>query len=171
MSESDNILNYTMPTKEVLEPLTAQVVVKRFFMWGAMVGCCAIPSFVWAHRSFDMLAMVAGVLFFVAVYTICSCTPAFRRFYRLPHVRTTMYIGYITRLALSIAFPLGMFLDLFPGMLSVDIVRSLVIESNFMGTLLVTILQGVFLNVIVFLYMGVVYLVIFSVSRVKREGS
>ena len=67
--------------------------------------------------------MVCGVLLFICLYTVSTCNDAFERFHARPFVRRTLYIGYITRMALSVAFPLGMFLDMFPGLVSIAIVE------------------------------------------------
>jgi hypothetical protein len=81
-------------------------------------------------------------------------------------MRRTLYIGYGLRLLLSAIFPLGfgvgfglvLFVDIWPGILSINIVNSLGIEPRtFLGTLLTTIVQGTLLNVIIFVIMSIAY--------------
>lgn len=63
------------------------------------------------------------------------------------------------RLLLSIAYPVGIAVDLFPGIVSVTVVeKGLGIPgSSFVGTLLITLIQGTILNCLVLIFMLVTY--------------
>lgn len=136
-------------------------VLRRLGIWAFVCGISAVPSFLWAHQSFDRAAMVFGVLLFIAIYTVLSCTPYFERIYLLPHVRKTLYIGYWVRIGLSIAFPLGMGIDLIPGLISLNIVNGLgLTPESFGGTFTATLIQGTILNFILTIFMLIVYAII-----------
>jgi len=69
-----------------------------------------------------------------------------------------MYIGYGARMALSVAIPLGMYADMFPGILSVGFVENILklTPQSFLGTLATTCVQGALLNCIVLVFMTAV---------------
>jgi hypothetical protein len=140
--------------------LDLTTIIRRFVLWTIVCGVSAAPSFMWASHEFDEEAMVVGVALFVLAYTAISCTPAFERFYHRPFVRRTLHIGYGVRVGLSIAFPIGMGADMMPGLLSVGFVeRMLGNARDFTGTLATTIVQGTLLNIILLLFMAIVYAV------------
>jgi len=135
------------------------VVFRRAALWASLCTVSAAPSFVWAQQDYSRPAMVTGVAAFIVFYTLTTSTQAFHRFSRRPFVRTTLYIGYGLRVICSVAFPLGMVLDLFPGLLSVSIAESLFLTARhaFAATLVTTLIQGAFLNIILGVFMLIVY--------------
>ena len=136
----------------------ATTIVRRFVLWTIVCVVSAAPSFMWASHEFDRDAMIVGVALFILAYTALTITPAFERFYHRPFVRRTLHVGYGVRVGLSILFPLGMGLDMMPGMLSVGIVEGVMGNGrDFAGTLATTVVQGTLLNVILFLFMSIVY--------------
>ena len=141
----------------MLNPTT---VARRFLLWTVICCVSAAPSFAWAAQEYNRAAMVVGVALFILGYTAFTSTARFQRFHDLPFIRRTLYIGYATRLALSLAFPVGAAADLLPGMVSLNIVQSVGFEpSTFEGTLATTIVQGSLLNAILILFMSCVYVV------------
>ena len=142
----------------MVEPET---IFRRFLLWAAICCVSAAPSFAWAHEEFHRGAMVLGVALFTIAYTVFTSTERFERFHRRPFVRRTLYIGYGARMAASIVFPLGVGMDLLPGMLSVNLVQqgAGLDPHTFGGTLLTTIVQGTLLNVLLGLFMLFVYFV------------
>jgi hypothetical protein len=133
-------------------------VVRRLVLWTVICSISAAPSFAWASRQFNRSGMVFGVALFIALYTTLSCTPTFEDFHSRPHVRTTLYVGYWVRVGLSILFPLGMGLDLVPGLISLNIVNATGLRpESFAGTLATTIVQGTILNILLFFFMLIVY--------------
>ena len=145
------------------------VLLRRFILWTIICCASAAPSFAIAYDEHDPAAMVVGVVLFILLYTAATSTEAFERFHRRPFIRRTLYIGYGLRLIMSAVFPLGigtgspaivlMFGDLWPGLISIHIVKNVVGVSpqSFTGTLLTTIVQGALLNAILFVVMAVVY--------------
>ena len=140
----------------MVEPET---IFRRFMLWAAICCVSAAPSFAWAHEEFHRGAMVLGVALFTIAYTAFTSTERFEQFHRRPFVRRTLYIGYGARMAASIVFPVGVGMDLLPGMLSVNLVQQglRLDPHSFGGTLLTTIVQGTLLNVLLALFMLFVY--------------
>src|SRR5215207_8498382 len=99
-------------------------ILRRFALWAVICVVSAAPSFVWASQEFNRYAMVVGVALFIVAYTALTSTAAFECFHNRPFVRRTLYIGYGARMLASVLFPLGMGLDVFPGMLSFSLVQS-----------------------------------------------
>ena len=141
---------------------------RRLILCTVICSVSAAPSFVLASGEYDRGAMLVGIALFIAIYTAATSTDAFERFRRRPFVRRTLYIGYGLRLMLSVIFALGMSVvteagillavDIWPGILSVQLVKGLGIElATFHGTLLTTIVQGAMLNAIIFVVMAVSY--------------
>lgn len=136
------------------------LVLRRGALWLVVCAVSAAPSFILAAGEFSRPAMGLGVVMFAAAYTAVTCTEHFERFHTLPFVRRTLYIGYGLRLVLSVAFPVGMAADLIPGMVSLGLVQRLGLEPHsFAGSLATTVVQGGFLNVILFVFMTALYLI------------
>jgi hypothetical protein len=163
MSESQT-LSYAPPPTPVN---TRGDVARRATLWTVLCSVCALPSFLFAAPRFNVPAMVVGVVLFIILYTFATSTPAFLRFREKPFVRRTLYIGYVTRVVISIIFPLGMIVDFFPGLISVTTIAVFVDNPragpglgsamDFFGTLLTTILQGTLVNAVLGIYMAVVW--------------
>lgn len=144
-------------------------VLKRAALWCIICGVTAIPSLTWANmaKGFDLDGMVVGVLLFAVMYTVVTGTPGVARF-RASRLRNrTLRIGYFTRVVVSAIVPLGMALDVIPGMISVLIVDSASGRMplrggethGFFSTLAITLIQGAFLHVTLGVYMLIVHLI------------
>jgi len=135
------------------------VIFRRAGLWTLLCSISAAPSFLWALGEYSRPAMATGVAVFILFYTVATSTQSFHRFSRRPFIRRTLYIGYGLRVACSIVFPLGMILDLFPGLLSVFIVQQglFLHGRSFVPTLVTTLIQGAFVNVVLGLFMLIVY--------------
>ncbi len=130
----------------------------RFVLWTLVCGVSAAPSYIWASTEFNRPAMVCGVAVYILLYTAVSMTATVARLETRPFVRRTLRIGYITRLVISIVFPVGMAVDLFPGLLSYTLVGAFLGERrDFAFTFLTTLVQGVFVNIVLGVYMLIVY--------------
>jgi hypothetical protein len=148
---------------------------QRSMLWTVVCGVSALPSFVWAEMSspidFDLGAIITGILIVIGTYTLATGTQFVVRLQAKPRAARAFRIGYLFRMFLSALFPLGMGVDLIPGMISVMLVDGLLGGSvsksgsggnsvSFVITLSITLLQGLFLNLIGFAFMGLVYLVL-----------
>jgi hypothetical protein len=134
------------------------VICRRAALWILICVVSAVPSFILAARTYSRPAMVTGVAVFVVLYTAVTSTRFVDRLSHRPFVRRTFYIGYGVRLALSVFFPLGMLIDLFLGFVSVSITESFFRDDySFVPTLVTTLIHGAFLNIILGIFMLLVY--------------
>ncbi|HLL89274.1 MAG TPA: hypothetical protein VK324_08215 [Tepidisphaeraceae bacterium] len=137
-------------------------VLRRLLLWTVVCSVSAAPAFVFASGQFDRQAMVLGVGLFVVAYTAATSLPGFERFHARPFVRRTLYIGYGARLVASIAFPIGMWIDIVVGMMSIGAAERLGLTGHgFRTTLLVTCAHGAILNAGI----GVLMLVAYALQR------
>lgn len=145
---------------------------RRLALWAVLCSLSAAPSFVWAIGAYDPAAMGCGISIFILAYAVASGTTTVARIKSRPFARRTFLIGYITRVGISVTYPVGMALDMLPGMISKSIVESIVDRpEGFLGTLMTTVVQGAFLNVILAVYMGAIYLLQCAFLRVPvTEG-
>jgi hypothetical protein len=133
--------------------------------WTVICGISAGPSFYWGwglHSKFHQVAaMLCGIGVFVLLYALAECSSWYARARDFPHLKTTLRVGYITRIAISLIVPLGMWLDMMVGLFSTAIAAQLLTgreyrlhgDENFSLVFATTLLQGLFLNVLLFGYM------------------
>ncbi len=126
--------------------------------------------------------MCLGIALFVVLYTWADQLTQRQAWRQLAITRLTLKIGYGTRLLMSVVFPLGASLDLICGLMSVGLVQSLwpeLVEHpggaadlegrvGFVGALLITLVQGVVLNVALIGYMVLVLGIIMAVRAWKH---
>ena len=105
--------------------------------------------------------MLLGIFLFAIGMCVYTSSNSFYRLSRKPFMRRTLYIGYGARIFISIFVPIGAFTDLYPGLISLMIVADglNIRAENFMGTLLTTLLQGTFLNIILVLFMSIIWVI------------
>lgn len=122
--------------------------------------------------------MLLGVGIFIALYTWADQATQSRSWRHVFPVPLTLKIGYVTRIVISIIFPIGIFLDLFCGFLSVGIVQAVLpslrspssdsggLESSagFFGALIITLVQGVVLNIVLLGYASIVFGIIMAIN-------
>lgn len=145
--------------------------------WTLICVVSAGPSFFWGcvlHHQFEhIVGMIAGIAVFILGYTMVECSTAYRRVIRWPHVRRTVWIGYGTRLAMSIIFPIALMVDFWTGAISFSVVQSLTSDdpdnASFFIVFLTTIVQGTLLNVVLFAYMALVWCLVWLVARLRRR--
>ena len=164
-------------SKEGEHPRCPKAVVRRFILWSLVCWISAAPSFglVTLGRSggrnsevggFDPWAMACAITLFSILYTILTTSAAFDRFHRIRGVRRTLYIGYWTRIAVSIIFPVSFVVDVIPGAISILAVSStLGIQSGFVATFLITCVHGTLMNLIIAIYMGMLYPIVLNLTK------
>ncbi len=134
-------------------------------LWTIVCSISAVPSFMLAYEEYDIAAMIVGIACFIALLTLITGTSAFARFRRRAFVRPTLYAGYGLRIGMSVIMPFGVLLDMFPGVISIGLVEALDLRGeSFIGTLLITLVQGTLLNII----LAVVMLIIYALQRMFR---
>lgn len=158
-------------------PRCAKAIGRRFVLWSLVCWISAAPSFSLAASfggggrgagagGFDPWAMACAITLFSILYTIFTSTDAFDRFHRIRGVRRTLYIGYWTRIGISIVFPVSIVLDMVPGIISVGAVNSAFgVQSGFVATFLITCVHGTLMNVIIAFYMGMLYPIVRAVAK------
>jgi hypothetical protein len=151
-----------------LPPLTREGRVRRAAVAISVCLSGAAPSFALAVGGFSILGLLAGVATFAIGLVLISWSGIFRRWNRRPFVRRTLTWVYSVRLLMSVAWPFVMFFDGIPGSFAVSLVEEIGFQrAGFdespeqsqamntaldlmgpIGTFLIVIVQGVFLNLI-----------------------
>ncbi|MEM8668311.1 MAG: hypothetical protein AAGG48_12410 [Planctomycetota bacterium] len=182
-------LNPYQPTTEVSqevryptdpdEPDSVGRVARRWFL---VCGISALPSFFFGFSLSGgrLSGMLLGIFLFAIGYTALDLNTADWPIRKKPSIRRTLKIAYGTRVAISIIFPIGMYLDLVCGIFSVGIVSTVFDggmepfngpngdKMSFLGTLITTLVQGCILNLVLGAYGLLVLLVHALFSAVKR---
>ena len=150
-------------------PRCPKAIVRRFILWSLVCWVSAAPSFGLAVSfvaggrftkagGFNPWAMAYAITLFSILYTVLTSTDAFDRFQRIRAMRRTLYIGYWTRMGISIIYPVSFIVDMIPGLISITAVdRTLGIQSGFVATFLITCLHGTLMNLVIAVYMGMLY--------------
>lgn len=149
-------------------------------LWTVVCVISAAPSFYFGYGTVaqeQVAAMCLGIVIFIGIYTAVDQWTRHQSWRQLRNVALTLKIGYCTRILISIVFPIGAAIDVICGLMSVGIVETIVPmdhshsggpvrlggEVNFLSALLITLVQGVVLNIVLFGYMtlmlGIVMLV------------
>ncbi len=125
--------------------------------WLLVCSISAAPSFylgATASRG-QFAAMALGVFIFAVGYTILdyktTCTPI--RQNRIFSI--TLRVVYLTRILITVVFPIGMMIDLSCGIFSVSTTEAIFGSSaisTFSGALFTTLVQGVILNLVLAIY-------------------
>ncbi|MGI9474249.1 MAG: hypothetical protein ACR2NZ_22095 [Rubripirellula sp.] len=145
--------------------------------WFVVCVISALPSFVvgMAISQNQIAAMVIGILIFAFGYTWADYATAKMPFRQNRRVSRTLKIAYGTRIAVSIIYPIGLFLDMFCGMLSVSltqVVSDVQLRDGgamgFAATLFTTLVQGVVLNVVLAVYASLVYAIQWLVAAIRH---
>ncbi len=152
---------------------------KSLLKWMLICVISGAPSFFYgmvlgANYAVQSVAMFMGILTFVCVYVYVESREWTRRKLMDKSLRIAVRVGYITRVAISVLFPVAMFVDLWCGLVSVSIMSRLFgetyIGSGSRGSTPVvaapivlswfyftTLLQGLLLNVVLGAYTLIVY--------------
>jgi hypothetical protein len=125
--------------------------------WFLVCSISAVPSFYLGSEVSEgqFAAMVLGVLIFASGYTILDYKTALTDLRQNRLMSITLRSVYITRMLLTLFFPIGLVIDMSCGILSVGCTEALfggnAIET-FPGALFTTLTQGAVLNVVLAIY-------------------
>lgn len=132
--------------------------------WTLICAISAAPSFVcgviMTRHSFAVPMMLLGVTVFAVVYAYIDRGSRWRRWMSRPLTRRCIMWAYGIRMTASILFPVGMYNDALVGLASVGAVgavSSVLTDSNTpelnnpLQVFLTTIIQGILLNLEIFL--------------------
>ncbi|MCA9130665.1 MAG: hypothetical protein KDB22_26440 [Planctomycetales bacterium] len=138
---------------------------RSLLIWSTVCWISAAPSFVWGMATIatqQAWAMCLGVLIFIVVYTLLDQVSQNHQWRCWRGVPLALKIGYGTRIFVSILFPIGGILDMFCGLLSINLVtlamgwfgpEPLPMEqANFLTCLAITLVQGTILNIVLAVY-------------------
>ena len=110
---------------EIEEPRALPSIGKSILKWTLACSIAAGPSFFFGsslarQTGFPAACagMIAGIVVFIVLYVLVERTQRVQRILSWRFARRTAWIGYGTRIAASIIFPIGMFPDVFCGMFS-----------------------------------------------------
>ena len=174
------------PDRGNQDPLPPPQLSQVFFKWLVICAIAAAPSFViggsmgnW--RTAAVLGMVIGVLIFVVGYTALEFTTAIQEQMQKPVSRRASWIAYLTRVAISIVYPVGVFVDILCGVFAIGLSTPVtgIADGGFgRGEIvnvseaalcfqfaLTTVFQGVLLNLVLFAYMGIVWVICSAIMR------
>lgn len=159
-------------------PRCPKAIVRRFILWSIVCWVSAGPSFGLAMTvggnggkmsgagGFNPWAMACAITLFGILYTVFTSTDAFDRFQRIRGMRRTLYIGYWTRMGISIIVPVSLFVDMITGLISFGAVsQTLGIQSGFVATFLITCVHGTLMNLIIAIYMGMLYPIVLNLAK------
>ena len=125
--------------------------------WFVICSVSAVPSFVVGMEVSEgqIAAMLMGILLFAVGYTFLDYQTRFTKMRQSRFMLILLRVVYGTRLFISVVFPIGMVVDIFPGALATAITQSLFGQDApeyFLGAMFTTLLQGVFLNAVMAVY-------------------
>ena len=125
--------------------------------WLLVCSVSAVPSFYLGTEVSEgqFAAMVLGVLIFAVAYTFLDCKTASSPVRQKRLVSITLRLVYATRMLITVLFPVGLFVDMVCGILSVGCTEVIFGSSaiqTFPGALFTTLIQGVILNLVLALY-------------------
>jgi len=139
---------------------------KAAIRWFLICGISAIPSWVLAPGETTAFygGMATGVLIFAVGYTFLDVRTRKHPLRQKPEIKMTLAITYGTRIAISLLFPVGFFVDIWCGIVALSATglffQSIAIEPaemQFTHALLTTLIQGVLLNAVLAVYGLIVY--------------
>jgi hypothetical protein len=156
------------PADHTTDPVKRASLFWTFVRWFVVCTISAVPSFVVGVglATNQIAAMLLGIAMFIVGYTVLDYATAETKVRRNTRVSRTLKIAYGTRIAISIIFPIAMFLDMICGMVSLTLTQSLLLfdqfeqgQMGFWATLITTIVQGFVLNAVIAVYAILIHLI------------
>lgn len=168
------------PTLEEEEVFVRTTLARTSIRWLVVCVISAVPSFFFGLMvtNGQFAGMIVGIMIFATGYTLVDYGTALWPVRRDKTMRRTLRITYGTRIAISILFPLGGYLDLVCGMITLTSIEGLTGEVlaprgaasglSFFGTVFTTLAQGVTLNLVLGIYGLLIYGIQWLVKTLKR---
>ena len=162
---------------------TWQEVARSFVVWVFVCFVAAVPSFFWGYNiassPLRVPAMCGGVLAYAIAYT---CVDQWKlRHWRNanPNFRLAYRWGFGLRIGASVIFPVGMTVDMFPGLCSISVTAVLLQLvgyanssdelSTVFSVVLTTVIQGALLNILLWTSILLIYLLIGGLEGWNRS--
>ena len=147
---------------------------RRFILWLTLCVVCSIPSYLLASsNSYLPLALSLAIISFAVLMTCITSLPRFYELSRIPYMRKSMYVGYGIRIALSIIFPVGFFIDALTGILTmhmIDTLSAIATKRGFVSAFIGTLIQGTLMNVVVSICIVTIWFVPWWNSKFKEDA-
>ena len=128
-------------------------------------------------------AMLLGILSYASLYVFIESRESIRRILESKSLRIALKVGYGTRIAISIIFPLAIYIDVMCGVASVGLMTTLFGESPllqsdssigmyaspaiFLWFYVTTLVQGTLMNLV----LGTYILIVYAITVVCRAGN
>ncbi|RCS44613.1 hypothetical protein DTL42_16945 [Bremerella cremea] len=140
---------------------------KAAIRWFLICGISAAPSWIIAAEATwpSQAGMATGVLIFMVGYTLVDVSTRNHPLRQRSDVKITLAVTYGTRIAISLLFPVGFFVDIMCGVFAVSVTGFLFhanfdIDAPIVGffqTLVTTLIQGCLLNGVLAVYGLLIY--------------
>lgn len=139
--------------------------IRSAIIWTVVCAVSAAPSFVFgAAITQGFVGMLTGIAMFIAFYVAADHATYHRPFRRHTMIRRVLKITYGTRIFISVVFPIGVYVDLICGMISLPLgtmtfdleeVSRNGSDFSFLAVLVTTLIQGVMLNLVLGVYAAI----------------
>lgn len=150
--------------------------------WTLVCGLAAVPSFVLGaiYTSGQFIGMLMGVVVFIAAYVGADIATQGTIWRRNETIRKTLMATYGFRMFISIVFPIGFYMDMFCGVISIPVTQFLLHKNMKLDVgdradvgvaeaFVATLIQGVSLNIVLSLVGILVVLpIVASVGHFRR---
>lgn len=161
---------------------TAWVFLVRPAVCTVFAVAAAAPSFGFAHGTFDARALAVAVGVFIIICMAISFTPAFKRHMESRVFRLTLVTVILTRIGITLVFPVGAFHDLLCGigtLVFLEVITGGNIDvmddsgyptPNAFGISLAgALFQGLLLSISMALYGAIVFRIVKALERRREE--
>lgn len=178
-SEEPNAL----PASTLIDGVKFPSLQRTIFRWTVVCGIAAGPSFVlgWTINDGHVIGMIAAILTFIGFYVEGDLISRHWPIRRNVSVRRTLVFVYVTRIVLSIIFPVGVYLDMAAGSamfalmnLSLDQLKQPALTfgeqlARFWLTYSMTFVQAILMNIILFVW-GLICLPFIALYTNRRSA-
>ncbi len=149
------------------KPYTPRTTGQTIHIWTVICSVAAAPSFFLGMGVTDgeIAGMIMGISIFIGIYSWADLATRSKKWRRDATIRSTLRWTYGVRLVVSICFPVGFFVDLMCGFLTVELTQMLTHQSltssrmmhGFQPALLATLIQGTLLNAVLAVFAAALY--------------
>jgi hypothetical protein len=153
--------------------LTVRYTAAALGIWTMICMITAIPSFIWASiGGLRPEPIFAGLGVVILGYSALSCAAWFRAWLVHPVLGRALKIAIGTRLAVSLLFPVGMAIDLIPGIAATGITGTIVIQHAAapLRIFATTLLHGLIVSVLLAAYFGLVAMIVAAVLKRRPKA-
>ncbi len=166
-----------------VEEVTPASIATTILLWTVVCSLSAAPSFFFAIAElarYQAAAMIVGVCIFIGIYSAADLLSRKLPFRKNPRIRSILRATFIVRSIMVVIFPVALVTDMFLGMFSVGLVRSVTRplttdyfkdEMGFGMTLATTLVQGCMLSIFLFFLGLLISAIVFVVRAIASRLS